>query len=122
MSAMAETELKLNGLSSPRSISSRRESGKRESQKEEKEEYGAPQDQQSTSNTREDDDDGAFIPVVLDKSSLPNSPDPTQSQVFDSPIGRNSQGPVNPQIQNIIANEPVRPSSRQDRAPSRQDR
>jgi hypothetical protein len=102
MAAMAETELRLNGVSSPRSISTRRESSKE------------PADVQ-------DEVDAVYIPVVLDKSSLPNSPDP-QSQVFESPVLGFSaqQQPVlpNPKIQKLISNEPTKPPAGQETQPS----
>jgi hypothetical protein len=109
ISAMTETELKLNGLVSPRSTantpqdpSTEREAPSRKSSKED-----------SAPLTPDDDGEGDFIPLVLDKSSLPNSPDPTHfSSIMESPIlgfQAQSPAPTNPQIQKLIANEPIKP-------------
>ena len=63
----------------------------------------------------------AYIPVVLDKSSLPNSPDPTQIQnILESPVlGYHAQSPpiTNPQIKKLIAREPLTSPTRQETLP-----
>jgi hypothetical protein len=103
-----ETEMKLNGISPDASKSQR---AKRHV---------------SNELSEEDAVAAAYVPVVLDQSSLPNSPNPTQLShiVEESPVlGFHAQSPnpstssatPNPQVQRIISSDakpsPVRPES-----------
>jgi hypothetical protein len=106
MSAVLETEAKLNGFSTKRESSS----SKRESSKSKK-----------NFTPKEEEVEAAYIPVVLDKSSLPNSPDPTQLEnIIESPVlglDEQSSTVANPQIQKFRSNEPIRSPPRQDTQP-----
>lgn len=111
ITAVLETEMKLNGLISPR------ESSERESITTQR----PRADSLSTSHEEHDSMEG-LIPVVLDQSSLPNTPDLSSAQaVFESPIlGFAAQSPPlpNPQIQRIIDSEPIKTPPRQETVPN----
>ena len=103
MSAVMETEAKLNGLSTNRESSS----SKRESSKSKK-----------NSTSKEED---AYIPVVLDKSSLPSSPDPTQLEnLVESPVLGSHEQPLlaHRQIEKLHSTDPIRSPPRQDTQPA----
>ena len=103
MSAVIETEAKLNGLSTNRESSS----SKRESSKSKKK-----------STSKEEEAEAAYIPVVLDKSSLPSSPDPTQLENIESPVlGSHAQSPTVTNPQKLRSSEPIRSPPRQDAQP-----
>jgi hypothetical protein len=115
-SAMMETELKLNGLASPNSLSStRRDSNERDSTIKEK----PKRDSQPPSP--EEDGEGDYLPIVLDHASLPNSPDPTQLEnIIENPVlgfAAQSPLPANPQIEKPIAEEPITATPRQEPSP-----
>ena len=103
MSAVMETEAKLNGLSTNRESSS----SKRESSKSKK-----------NFTSKEED---AYIPVAPDKSSLPSSPDPIQLEnTPESPVlGFHAQSPsfTDPQIEKSHSKEPIRSPTRRDTQP-----
>jgi hypothetical protein len=75
LSAVEQTELKLSGLTSPRSSDP---TGKESS-------LQKTEAKKSESLIVETGGE-LLIPVVLDQCSLPNTPDPTQSPVFESPV------------------------------------
>jgi hypothetical protein len=100
VSAMLETELKLNGFSTDNDETILK--------------------QQSAPTSPIDEHEGVYIPVVLDKSSLPNTPDPTQlDNIIESPVlGYLAQSPpTNPQIQKLIATEQIKTPPRQETTP-----
>ena len=102
---MMETERRLNGVSSDL----------------EKERDSISPKAESLTTDPETEVQAAYIPVVLDRSSLPNSPDPTQLQnIIESPVlGYHAQSPpsANPQIQKVIASEPMKSPIRQESLP-----
>jgi hypothetical protein len=102
---MMETERRLNGVSIDHK----------------KERDSISPKAESLTTDLEADVQTAYIPVVLDKSSLPNSPDPTQLQnILESPVlGYHAQSPpiANPQIQKLIASEPLKSPIRQESLP-----
>ena len=110
MSAVMETELKLNGISNERDSFTSRGSVNSQRRK-----------QAVPPPSTEAEVEAAYIPVVLDRSSLPNSPDPTQLEnIIDSPVlGSQAQSPpsANRQIQKVIESEPIRKPP----SPPRQD-
>ena len=106
MAAMKETELKLNGIPTESSLPVEQTSSTTEH----------PKEQEPSPIDPADDVEAAFIPVVLDKSSLPNSPDPTQLEnYFESPVlGYHATQPPpinNPQIQKVLWSEPPKSAS-----------
>ena len=104
---MMETERRLNGVSIDH--------------KKERDSISISPKAESLATDLEADVQTAYIPVVLDKSSLPNSPDPTQLQnILESPVlGYHAQSPpiANPQIQKLIASEPLKSPIRQESLP-----
>jgi len=103
---MVETERKLNGVSVDHDT-------ERDSV--------SPKPDSFTASDPEAEVQAAYIPVVLDKSSLPNSPDPTQLQnILESPVlGYHAQSPpiTNLQIQKLRASEPLSSPTRQETLP-----
>ena len=114
---MIETELKLNGLVSPNSLSSTR----RDSSNERDSTIKENPKHTSQPPSPEDDGEGDYLPLVLDHASLPNSPDPTQLEnIIESPIlgiAAQSPLPANPQIEKLIAEEPIKTPPRQETMP-----